>query len=129
MNADRTRMLPENIIRYPIVRFPIARLYKAAKSACLSGGTESLAEIRGKDDLLYALDATQYFACFNLAIPRRENQVEVKVTLDRVAPYQNSSLSPNWICREGVAVAVMTPPNGLYSAPWKTTSYGYDKFG
>ena len=52
-----------------------------------------LAEIRGKDDQLYAREPTRQVV--------------------KVASYQNSSFSANWICREVVEVAVMTPPEGL----------------
>jgi hypothetical protein len=69
------------------------------------------------------------FASSSLGLSTSEEKPRLGVGLDRLARYQNCSFSANWICREVVEVAVMTPPNGLYSAPWKTTSFGYDKFG
>src|SRR5207249_1299650 len=83
----------------------------------------------------------------NLASHSRKTRLKL-VTLDKVASWvsspsyakravcrrlfcswrtQNKSFSANWICREVVAVAVMTPPEGLYSVPWKRTSFGYEK--
>jgi len=42
----------------------------------------------------------KYLAWFNLVLPSQENQVETNTTLDKVTPYQKSSFSANWICRE-----------------------------
>jgi len=65
----------------------------------------------------------------SLGLSTSEEKPRLGVGLDRLARYQNCNFSANWICREVVEVAVMTPPNGLYSAPWKTTSFGYERFG
>src|SRR5437016_6104072 len=113
MNMNRTRMLLENIIRYPgLFAFLLRGFIKRQRVLVYPVERVFLAENLGKDDRLYALDAFP---------PRRSSA-------RREMP-QNSSLSANWICRDVVAVAVMTPPEGLYSVPWKRTSFGYEKLG